>query len=161
MNASASATAYSGRTTNWPMLWLTIAFGAPLLVMGAMSEGPASGLVLPLTFVVAMLVFNGVTATSLRASTGPSGVIVRFGVLGWPRFAYPLDRIERAEVTTISSLSMLAWGISWWPGSGLRLAMGPGPALRITLTGGRQVTVSVPDPALAAATLEAARTAGG
>lgn len=154
----ALTTVYSGRSTSWPMFWLTTAAAAPLLAIGLLSGGPVTaGLALTLAFLLAMLVVNTLTATSVRASAGPSGVIVRFGVLGWPRFAYALDRIEHAEVTRISRWSVLAWGISWLPGSGLRLAMGPGPALLLTLTNGRKVTVSMPDPDAAVATLEAAR----
>lgn len=158
MNARAN-TAYSGRTTNWPMLWFTAAAALPLLSLGAMSSGPATDLVLPLTVVTAMLVVNALTATSLRASTGENGVLVRFGAFGWPRFSYPLERIAHAEAIVIPAWSILGWGISWWPGRGLHLTLWTGPALRLRLTNGRRITISMPDPQAAVATLEQARAA--
>jgi hypothetical protein len=38
------------------------------------------------------------------------------------------------------------WGISWSPRQGLWLTLRTGPALRLTLTNGRRVTISTPLP---------------
>ena len=51
------------------------------------------------------MVVNLLTASSVRATAGPKGVIVNFGVFGWPRFRYPIERIRHAEAITIPSTS--------------------------------------------------------
>jgi hypothetical protein len=146
-----SHTVYTGRTTNWLMIVLTTALLVPLVVMAVEGTGSwkAPGILIPLGIVVGTAVVNLLTATSVRATAGPNGVTVSFGVFGWPRFRYTIDRIERAEAITVPS-SQWAWGIYWWPRNGLMLTLRAGPALQLTLTNGRKVTVSTPDPEAAA-----------
>lgn len=147
-------TIYTGRSTNWPAIILTTALIAPLVVMGVAGEGSwtALGLLIPMGVAIATAAVNVLTASSVRATAGPKGVIVNFGVFGWPRFRYPIERIERAESIDIPS-TLWAWGIYWSPRRGLMLTLRSGPALRLILTNGRKVTISTPHPEAAVAAI--------
>ena len=149
---------YTGRATNWPAIWLSTALVVPLVAMGVGSDGSwlAAGFLVPLAIVVLAIIVNLLTASSVRAIAGTNGVTVHFGVFGWPRFRYPISRIRSAEAVTIPS-SRWAWGIYWSPRLGLMLTLRTGPALQLTLTNGRRVTISTPDPDVAVAVIAAAR----
>jgi hypothetical protein len=81
---------------------------------------------------------------------------VHFGVFGWPRFRYPISRIQHAEAIEIPS-SRWACGIYWSPRRGLMLTLRTGPALRLSLITGRKVTISTPHPDAAVNALDTAR----
>ena len=159
MNTPTINTIYSGRSTNWLMIALSTALLVPFLWMAADSNESwsALGLLLPLALALGAAVVNLLTATSVRTTAGPNGVAVNFGIIGWPRFRYPVERIRTAEAVTIPS-STWAWGMYWSPRRGLMLTLSTGPALRLTLTNGRRVTISTPQPAAAVAAIEQART---
>ncbi len=148
---------YTGRSTNWPILIGMCVLLVPLLALAAGSEGwtDAQQIVFPL-LIVAPTAAVVLMASSLRATAGPRGVTVHLGVLGWPRFRYPLARIARAEVVDVPA-SQWTWGVHWWFGRGTMLTLRGGEALRLTLVNGRRVTISAPDPHTAVAILEAAR----
>jgi hypothetical protein len=147
-------TVYTGRSTNWPAIVLSTALVVPLIVLGLGSEGSwtALGFLIPMAVVVVTVVVNLVTASSVRATAGPKGVIVNFGVFGWPRFRYPIERIQHAEAIEIPS-TQWAWGIYWSPRRGLMLTLRTGQALRLILTNGRKVTISTPHPEAAVAAI--------
>lgn len=151
-------TIYTGRSTNWPAIWLSTALVVPLLVMAKGSDGSwtSLGIVVPLVVIVAAALINLLTASSGRAIAGANGVTVHFGVFGWPRFRYPHRRIRHADAIEIPS-SRLAWGIWWSPRRGLMLTLRTGPALRLTLTSGRHVTISTPHPDAAVQAIDTAR----
>lgn len=151
-------TTYTGRSTNWPLIWLSIALVLPLLVMAKGSEGSWTSLdiVVPLAVIVSAVSASVVTASSVRATAGANGVTVHFGVFGWPRFRYPISRIRHAEAIEIPS-SRWGCGIWWSPRRGLMLTLRTGPALRLILITGRKVTISTPHPAAAVTALETAR----
>jgi hypothetical protein len=107
----------------------------------------------PLAIVVGLVILVVLTTSSQRVTTGPNGVLVRFGVLGWPRFAYPPERIASAEVAQVSSWVVWSSGISWTRRYGLLLMLRSGPALHLVLTNGRRVTVGVDDAPAALAAL--------
>jgi len=155
-------TVYSGRSTNWPMIVLSTALLVPLLWMAAgMDDSWTSpGLIIPVCIMLAAAAINLLTATSVRTTAGPNGVSVHFGVVGWPRFHYPLERIAAIHAVTIPS-SWWAWGIYWSPRRGLMLTLCTGPAVRLTLTNGRTVTISTPHPESAVAAIDEARDSGG
>lgn len=160
MTTAPPATVYTGRSANWPLIWLSIVLAVPLLAMGATSDGAwsDSGLLLPLAIAAAAIVVNLLTATSVRTTTGPNGVTAHFGVVGWPRFHYPVERIRSATAVELRS-GPCSWGIWWSPRRGLLLTLGAGPAIRLELTNGRIVTVSAPDAPAAVDALERARRA--
>lgn len=130
---------YTGRATNWPMVVVSAALAVPLLALGDTGE-----LLVPLSVAAVAVLLNVLTAGSVRTTAGPNGVAVRFGVLGWPRGTYAIDRIERAEVVDVPPW-FVAHGF-WWTPRRTVCTVRPGPSLRVTLTTGRTVTVTVPDP---------------
>lgn len=150
-------TVVTGRVTNWPMIWTTTAVLVPLLALAGPSRGDwrEPAFLLPVTVAVAAVAVNVLTLSSLRTSAGPQGVTVHFGVLGWPRFRYPVARIRSVRATRVTS-SQWAWGLTWSPRRGLVLALRNGPAIQLVLTNGRPVTIGVPDAARAVAVLAAA-----
>lgn len=158
MNTARISILYSGRATNWGALGLTTALVVPLLVSGAMSTGSRSapGFVIPLAIVAVAALVNLLTLSSLRTFAGPNGVSIHFGAFGWPRYHYALSRIQHVEAVQIPK-SWWAWGITWSPRRGLMLTLRSGPALQLTLTNGRRVTISTPHPHDAVHAIEAAR----
>ncbi|MFD3508758.1 hypothetical protein [Nocardia sp. NPDC058666] len=147
------STVYTCRVTNWPMLWLAIAATVPVLAIGASSNGPWTGAAVPVAAGVVLVIAMIATATSLRVSTGPTGLTASFGVLGLPRFAYAAATIAHVEVIDIPWWSPWSWGMFWLPTRGWLLTLRSGPALRLRLSDGRDVTVSVTDPQKAMSTL--------
>jgi hypothetical protein len=149
-------TVYTGRSTNWLAIGLSTALVIPFIALGVGSNGSWTdlGFLIPMLMVVAVVVVNLLTASSVRATAGPKGVIVNFGVFGWPRFRYPLGRIQHAEAITIPP-NCWSWGIYWSPRRGLMLTLRSGVALRLILTNGRKVTISTPHPEAAVAAIHA------
>jgi len=150
---SGSTTVYSGRTTNWPVVGLLIAGGLGLALFGRPWAGPWPGMIGPLLFVLGLLAVAVLTTTSLRVTTGPRGVQVWCGPLGWPRFDYARERIVTAQIVPVSIWRTWNWGLNWTPRSGWAFVLRSGPALRLTLTNGRKITVGAADPAAALAAL--------
>jgi hypothetical protein len=142
---------YTGRATNWPMVVLSVALAVPMV---ALSD--ARSWAIP-ALVVAVVLVNALTATSVRTTAGPNGVTIRFGVIGWPRATYGIERIARAEVVDQHPWRV-AYGF-WWTPSRTNCTVRSGPALRVTLVTGRVVTVNVPDPQAAVAVLNEATAA--
>jgi hypothetical protein len=85
-------------------------------------------------------------------------VRVRCGIFGWPRFHYGRERIRAVEIVTVSIWRSWNWGVNWTPRGGWTFMLRSGPALRLTLSNGRRVTVGVTDPPAALAALDLART---
>jgi hypothetical protein len=158
MTDTTTHTVYTGRSTNWPMIWLSTALLIPLVAMakGSGDSWTNAGMFIPLMVVFVVAAINLLTATSVRTVTGPNGVTVYFGVFGWPRFRYPINRIQHAEAVTLRS-SIWTWGLYWSPRRGLMLTLRTGPALHLVLTNGRQVTISTPDPDAAVLAIDMAR----
>ncbi len=156
-----STLVYSGRTTNWPVIAVAIAGGLALVLFGRPWDGPWPGMIGPLAIVLAALAVGLLTSTSLRVTTGPQGLQIRCGVFGWPRFGYPRERIAGAEVVAVSLWRNWNWGVNWTPRGGWAFVLRSGPALRLTLTNGRRVTVGVTDPQAALVALGIAGTVAG
>ena len=93
-----STTAYTGRATNWPSVIVSGLLLVPLIGLAA-SSGSVPETVVAFT-VIALVGLLGevVTASDVRASCGPHGVSIHWGVLGWPRAKYPLAAIANASV---------------------------------------------------------------
>lgn len=145
---------YTGRATNWPMVGLSVALVVSLLALSNMSLGDRGDLVI-LLLAIAVVLLEGLTATSIRTTAGPHGVTVRFGVLGWPRCTYRLAQIAHAEVIDLPAWSVV-YGF-WWTPRRTCCTLRSGPTLRLTLHSGRTVTITVPDvPAAVAVIREAA-----
>jgi hypothetical protein len=144
---------YSDRTTNWPVIGAAIFGGLALGMFGRPWAGPWPGMMGPVAIVLIVLAVGLVTSTSLRVTAGPRGVQVRWGVFGWPRFAYSRERISGAEIVPLSIWRTWNCGISWTPRGGWTFVLQSGPALRLTLDNGRRVTIGVSDPQAALAAL--------
>jgi len=147
---------YTGRATNWPMVVLSAALVVPLLVLGNTGDRGWRGLTVPVLVAAAAVLLNVLTAGSVRTAAGPNGVSVRFGLLGWPRCDYRIERIERAEVVDLSPWSV-AYGF-WWTSRRTHCTVRSGPALRLTLDTGRIVTITGPDARAAVAAIDQAQT---
>jgi len=150
-------TVLTDRITNWPMLWLTLALLVPLFALAGPSKGDWNepGFLVPLAVIILAALVNVLTLSSLRTTAGPHGLAVHYGVLGWPRFRYPPQRIRSVMPTRVSA-SVWSWGILWTPRDGLRLTLRSGPAVDLVLVNGRRVTVSVRDAEQVVAVLAAA-----
>ena len=150
MNGSGtSSTVYSGRVTNWPLFWTMNALALALLALSGLPDVALA----PTVVAALVLLLANLTVTSVRTTAGPGGVIVRYGVLGLPRFHYPAARISSAEAVDVPFSRMGGWGVHWSPWRGTRLTIRSGPSLRLNLTNGRAVTISAVEPQAAATVL--------
>jgi hypothetical protein len=147
---------YTGRTTSWPMVAATSVGILLLVLMGKTSNDTWGD---PVIFVPLILVAIGVlaevlTGSSVRATAGPNGLTIHWGLIGWPRCTYRLDEIERAEV-----IDLPWWRVSyglWWTPRRTNCTVRSGPTLRLSLRNHRTVTITVPDPAAAVTALHEA-----
>jgi hypothetical protein len=146
-----NTTVYTGRATNWTSVVASVVLLVPLLVLA--SDGAA---LRQTDMAVLALVLLGVaaevaTASDVRVSAGPHGVSFHWGFVGWPRATYRLEDIADASVVDVPWWAV-AFGL-WWTPRRTVCTVRSGPALRLRLTNGRRVTVTVPDPHAAVAAL--------
>ena len=144
---------YTGRSTSWPMVAASCA-GALLIVL--MGKAPNGAWVDPMFVVTLILVAIGsianvLTASSVRATAGPNGFTVHWGMVGWPRCTYRLDEIEHAEVIDLPWWRV-AYGF-WWTPKRTNCTVRSGPTVRLFLRNQRIVTITVPEPVEAVAAL--------
>ncbi len=147
---------YTGRTTSWPMVAATCVGALLVVLMGKESNGAWGDLlfVVPLILVAIGVLANVLTASSVRATAGPNGFSIRWGLVGWPRCTYPLDEIEHAEV-----IDLPWWRVSygfWWTPKRTSCTVRSGPTVRLSLRNHRIVTITVPEPAAAVAAVREA-----
>jgi hypothetical protein len=152
---------YTGRTTSWPMVAATSAGALLLVVTGKEPDAPWSELmfIVPLVLVALGVLAEVLTGSSVRATAGPKGLTIHWGLLGWPRCTYTLDQIEHADV-----IELPWWRVSyglWWTPRRTNCTVRSGPTLRLSLRNQRTVTITVPEPAAAAAALHQAPAAIG
>ncbi|MCU1369349.1 MAG: hypothetical protein JWO77_543 [Ilumatobacteraceae bacterium] len=155
--ATGRRTVYTGRTTNWPVVALTVALALALIVMGWSSEGSWSGLALNGFLISIGIILEILTGSSVRVAAGPNGLAIRWGLIGWPRCTYPLDQIAAAEVVDLP-MHRVSYGL-WWTPRRTHSTIRRGPTVQLTLTSGRIVLATAPDPARAVQALTDARTA--
>lgn len=139
-------TVYTGRTTSWPMVAATCVGALLVVVMGKESNGAWGDpmFVIPLMIVVVGVLANVLTASSVRATAGPNGFTIHWGLVGWPRCTYRINEIEHAEV-----ISLPWWRVSdgfWWTPKRTSCTVRSGPTVRLTLHHQRIVTITVPEP---------------
>lgn len=146
-----------GERVHW-----TQRIASPVLTVAAIA--PALGAVvllaagLPITIAVALgiLALVGATLGSARVVVDRTGLLVRAGLLGWPRKRVPLDEIVRATATTIRPREWGGWGYRVTPGRSA-LVLRAGPGLVVDLVDGRRFAVTVDDPETPAGLLNALR----
>ena len=151
---------YTGRTTSWPMVAATSVGTLLLVLMGKQSSDAWSDLiiVIPLILVAIGVLAEILTGSSVRATAGPNGLTIHWGLIGWPRCTYRLDQIEHAEV-----IDLPWWRVSyglWWTPKRTNCTVRSGPTLRLSLRNQRTVTITVPEPAAAVAALHEASAFG-
>ncbi len=150
-----NTTIYTGRATNWPSVVVSGLLLVPLISLAAPTGSTPSAGVVVLVLALVGLLAEVLTASDVRATCGPQGVAVHWGLVGWPHVRYPLHDIEDARVIAVPW-----WAVSygfWWTPTRTVCTVRSGPALRLRLRSGRRVTVTVPDPYAALAALEANR----
>jgi hypothetical protein len=156
---STPTTVYTSRATNWPFLAVAVTLALPLIATGLTAAEPDRSLIG--TLAVAGVIAIGIgTGTSLRVTAGTGGVTVRSGLLGLPRWTFPIDRIAHAEPASLPPWAIVG-GIWWSRRDGLRLTQRTGPSIRLRLTSGRRVTLTVNEPDVALAVLNQAIRARG
>ncbi|MEU7140947.1 hypothetical protein ABZ942_15960 [Nocardia sp. NPDC046473] len=139
---------YTCRVTNWAMLWFDIFL---LVLWTGLLWATGSGVVEFLLTALMIIALVKVTVqASQRVSAGPGGLAVNLGAFGFPRITIAPADIARADIV---DLPVTAWsgqgGVFWKRRRGWFLTPTRGPALRLTLTSGRMVTVSMPEPRVA------------
>ena len=144
---------YTGRTTSWPMVAVTSAGALLIVLMGKESNGAWGDLMFvgPLILFAIGVLGEVLTGSSVRATAGPNGLTIRWGLIGWPRCTYRLDEIEHADV-----IDLPWWRVSyglWWTPRRTNCTVRSGPTLRLSLRNRRTVMITVPEPAEAVAAL--------
>lgn len=144
---------YTGRTTSWPMVALSCGGALLLALVAKDSDGSWSDIafIAPLLLVIVGALGEVLTGSSVRATAGPNGLTIHWGLIGWPRCTYRADEIEHAEVIDVPW-----WRVSyglWWTPRRTNCTVRSGPTLRLSLRNGRTVTITVPDPDAAVAAL--------
>ena len=144
---------YTGRTTSWPMVATTSAGTLLIVLMSTQSSDGWSDMmtIVPLIVVAIGVLAEVLTGSSVRATAGPNGLTVRWGLIGWPRCTYRPDEIEHAEV-----FDLPWWRVSyglWWTPKRTNCTVRSGPTLRLSLRNHRTVIITVPEPEAAVAAL--------
>ena len=163
--APASLGLRAGETATW-VRRVTAPWSIGIVVLGVAHI--VVGALLKITVLAGggvVLAMLGVAMGSIRVSADHRGLIVRWGPLGLPRTTIPLRDIVRAEAIDIRPMEWGGWGYR----GGLRLfgraaiVMRAGPGLRLDLTSGRVMAVTVDDAGTAAGLLNdlVARIASG
>ncbi len=148
-------TAYTGRATNWTSVVVSGLLLIPLVGFAVTSGSVGTTGVTVVLLALVGLLAEVATASDVRTTCGPQGLRVHWGVVGWPRLAYPLADIEDASVVEVPW-----WAVSygfWWTPWRTVCTVRRGPALRVRLPSGRKVTITVPDPHAAVVALRGAR----
>ncbi|MEV6560507.1 hypothetical protein AB0M22_32635 [Nocardia sp. NPDC051756] len=141
------ATVYTCRVTNWSMFGFNISLLASQSILFWL--GPE---LWALSILVVGMLVNlamSVAAISQRVTAGPAGLTVSLGPFGLPRVRVARASITHAEMI-LSTMELPATpGVFWRRKRGLFLLPKLGPALRLRLTSGRTITISMPEPAAA------------
>ncbi len=98
-------------------------------------------------------------ATSITVATGPAGLRVRFGPLGWPAIRVLLDAIEGIEVEDVEPMAYGGWGYRVLPGV-RAVVIRRGVGIRVRRRDRPDLIVTVDDASTAAGVLAAHLAAG-
>ncbi|MFF3228775.1 hypothetical protein ACFYV7_38685 [Nocardia suismassiliense] len=142
-----AAMVYTCRVTNWPMLWIYVIGFVPAIYIGSVSHSAVLRLLFTALWIIVLV--KVIVGTSQRVSAGSGGLTLNLGAFGFPRVTVARADITRAEIIDLPVTLWSHWGVHWTRKRGWLLTPNMGPALRLTLTSGRTVTVSMPEPAAA------------
>jgi hypothetical protein len=92
--------------------------------------------------------------TSITVATGPAGLKVRFGPLGWPAIRVPLAAIDGVEVEDVEPMAYGGWGYRVMPGV-RAVVIRRGVGMRVRRKGRPDLIVTIDDAATAAGVLAA------
>lgn len=153
MTNMSAKSVYTGKTNSWPMVVAT-SLGAIALVWTSLATDPLPTAAAAVCLLAAIgIAAEVLTGSSVRATAGPAGLTVRWGIFGWPRSVYALADIASVEVVDIPW-----WRVSygfWWTPRRTTSTVRSGETLQIRTRSGRLVTVTVPRPREAAEALTA------
>ncbi|QSB04413.1 hypothetical protein [Natronoglycomyces albus] len=100
-----------------------------------------------------VLAFGTLILGSVSVSVGKVGVVIRFGVVGWPRWVIPLDDIEQASAQERHGSEVGGWGFRFYSG-GKAVMLRSGQCLVLQRKGSLgEVTISIDDAQTAASTI--------
>ena len=91
--------------------------------------------------------------SEISATVDARGLTVAFGPFGWPRQHVPLEDVSSAEAIEVNPREVGGWGIRFPRGGGLAVVVRGGDGIRVVRRDGRQLIVTLPDAATAAALL--------
>ncbi|WP_107657273.1 hypothetical protein [Nocardia suismassiliense] len=142
-----AAMVYTCRVTNWPMLWIGVVVFVSMTYLGSVLHSAVLRFLFTALWIIVLV--KAIVETSQRVSAGPGGLTVTLGAFGLPRVTVARASIARAEIIDLPVTFWSRVGVYWTRKRGWFLTPTWGPALRLTLTNGRMVTVSMPEPAAA------------
>jgi hypothetical protein len=148
--------AWFGRTASTKLAALAGVFAIAMVALGLFDGG---------WFVVVAGIFGACAiafVSEISATVDARGLTVAFGPFGWPRQHVPLEDVSSAEAIEVDPMKTGGWGIRFPRGGGLAVVVRGGDGIRVVRRDGRQLIVTLPDAATAAALLNdlRARTAG-
>ncbi|MEU1207581.1 hypothetical protein [Nocardia sp. NPDC005825] len=141
-----AAMVYTCRVTSWTMFSINI-FALALNAFNLASASSSGASRWSVAFAAVVLLLTApliVVAIGQRVTAGPTGVTVSLGPLGLPRIRVARASIAHAEMTIVKGS-----GVHWGPKRGWSLTPKAGPALRLRLTSGRKLVISMPEPGAA------------
>jgi len=133
----------------WPLMIGLVS--VLLAVLAARMTGPAIAIALIVIAAASM------TFARIRVSADQTGLRVRYGFTGWPRTAVPLSRIQRVSAIDVRPSEWGGWG---YRGSltlmrSAAVVIRAGPGIRLDLNDGKVFVVTIDNPGMAVALLNA------
>lgn len=102
------------------------------------------------------------TVATVHVRCDATGLVVRYGLLGWPVQRIPMAQIVVAHAIDLEPVDWGGWGYRWAPGQNATAAVTRrGPAIVVERTDGRRFAVTVDDATTGAGTLNDLRTGPG
>ncbi len=156
-------TIWHGRAAGWPAAATRLSLAVALVLAAAGLTVAADGAVLPHPVSVTavgllgtgalLLVAEAVAACLLMVRISVYSVQIRPGLLPFAGTTVPVRSIRSAEVVMARHRPWEGFGWWWMPKPARAVVVRPGPALRLGLTSGRSLVVSVDHPQQAVAAL--------
>lgn len=143
---------WGGRVVAKWALWTSVGCFVLAVITAGLTSAAVGEIPWPVPVALAVTAVAGVGLTSFTILIGAQGVLIRFGVLGWPAWRIPLDRIEGASVQDRHALEVGGWGLRVTP-HGTAIMLRTGECLVIKRQGRKNLYVSVDDAASAAGVL--------
>lgn len=145
--APGARAAWEGTSSNGWLAVLGVVIGGVCLVAAPLVSW---GLLLP----GSLGLLACVTTSMLQVRCDGRGMVVRYGLLGWPVQRIALQQIAAAHAIDLDPLEWGGWGYRWAPNqNGTAAVTRRGPAIVIERIDGRRFAVTVDDALTGAGTL--------